>query len=1363
MTDLLPDLYDRERAWADPAKHGITPHAQWSGNGKNALWVCHATAGKRPANGHVMEVWKKRQGNGAAPVLLVVTHPAGAVLCGPSGDSPPVADVDTGVARRLATAVLDLPDRHAAARKVFANLDTDGEEAIGIVNRGLFATHHLRTGVPDRPDWDTARAAATVALDKVDRELVAALGWTIDPQGAHEVLRDPGDQNARAVAVFLAPGESPNVASAKRNNTSPVSWAMTHADRNNIPWIVTVQDRAIRLYSTATSGAAGQGSRETTYTELDLTLLPDELGGYLTLLFSADALAPGGTAEQIREASADYAAALAERLRERVYDKVVPALATAIAAKDPGPDGPDLDAAYRTALTVLFRLLFLGYAESKRLLPYKRNTDYTDASLAKQARRLADLHNEGADLGFDNPLTDEIEAATDTDQTDLWDTCARLFRVVDKGHTRYGVPVYNGGLFSDNAAVNPAGAAIAGLSLSNTEFGPPLMALLIDHTPDGGAGPIDFRSLSVREFGTIYEGLLESELATADQDLTLVKRSNDQVYEPAGPNDDVVIAEGEVYLHNASGARKASGSYFTKPFAVERLIGTALLPTLDEHLDRIADLLNDGHENDAAEQLFDFRVADISMGSGHFLTAAVDAIEARIAAWLADHPIVGVDIEIDTLRTAAKAALPEGQHDLVEDAALLRRLIARRCVYGVDLNPISVELARVSMWIHTFVPGLPLSFLDHNLAVGNSLTGVASLTEALDALSPRAEGAADGKTMLTASLGMDMLRNHLTAAEKPLSRLGRILDTTTSDIEESRLLAEEAAAAIAPLERLLDAVVAARLGETPMPNILVESDVLDAGSDEASAAADEVDALHFPIAFPEVFIRDRAGFDVLIGNPPWQEATIERHGYWALRFPGLRSLSASKMEAEIDALARSRPDLVAGYEQEVADMEAIRATLHAGPFPGMETGDPDLYKAFAWRFWHLLRLGGRTGVVLPRGAIAMLGSQRWRQELLDHGAFEQIVQLTNKGGWVFTGVHPQYGVSFNVLRRNPPGTVTDLRLYGPYDNRSDYDTGIAGPGAVVPTDELREWTQAASVPLMASERHAEVFRVLRRHRKIAGLPFIYINELHATNDKKHMILNAGATTGLWEVWQGASFDIWQPGTGEVYAHADPAYMTEVLEKKRARSRNMKAMPPSWRNDPATLPVRTHRIAFRDITNRTNNRTVIACLVPPEKPLVNTAPYLLRGDKATVQDEAYLLGVLCTRVFDWQARCTVESHVNKYVLDDFAVPWPTDPDHPGRRRVIEIATRLAAQTPDYTAWANALGHEPEPVSAADTTDLLVELDATVARLYGLTADDLTHIYATFHPTGGHQAFGQKVIAHFDTLDFGPAHTPDEVTA
>src|SRR5690606_10744306 len=133
----------------------------------------------------------------------------------------------------------------------------------------------------------------------------------------------------------------------------------------------------------------------------------------------------------------------------------------------------------------------------------------------------------------------------------------------------------------------------------------------------------------------------------------------DDVYLPAQPGDPVVVPAGAVYLHNKSGQRKATGSYFTKSFAVDHLLDHALDPTLDEHLERVAKLLARGDEAGAAEALFDFRVADISMGSGHFLTAVVDRIEARIGRFLAEHPIPQVTSELDTLRNQAMKALGE--------------------------------------------------------------------------------------------------------------------------------------------------------------------------------------------------------------------------------------------------------------------------------------------------------------------------------------------------------------------------------------------------------------------------------------------------------------------------------------------------------------------------------------------------------------------------------------------------------------------------------------------------------------------------------------------------------------------------------
>ena len=168
------------------------------------------------------------------------------------------------------------------------------------------------------------------------------------------------------------------------------------------------------------------------------------------------------------------------------------------------------------------------------------------------------------------------------------------------------------------------------------------------------------------------------------------------------------------------GARKETGSYFTKPFVVEHLLDKALTPALDAHIATLEKLRDTGDESALTKAFFDFRCADIAMGSGHFLVAAVDRIEARLSAWLSLNPVPRVNAELDRLRGIALSALGDLAHGVeIETSSILRRQVARHCIYGVDLNLIAVELARLSIWVHTFVPGLPLSFLDHNLLQGD--------------------------------------------------------------------------------------------------------------------------------------------------------------------------------------------------------------------------------------------------------------------------------------------------------------------------------------------------------------------------------------------------------------------------------------------------------------------------------------------------------------------------------------------------------------------------------------------------------------------------------------------------------------------
>ena len=237
------------------------------------------------------------------------------------------------------------------------------------------------------------------------------------------------------------------------------------------------------------------------------------------------------------------------------------------------------------------------------------------------------------------------------------------------------------------------------------------------------------------------------------------------------------------------------------------------------------------------------------------------------------------------------------------------------------------------------------------------------------------------------------------------------------------------------------------------------------------------------------------------------------------------------------------------------------------------------------------------------------------------------------------------------------------------------------------------------------------------------------------------------------MYSGKSFNLWQPDTGNYYDSADALSITEHLHQKRLNQRRVSSsafaeLPEDVLRDPGTLPCRRARIAFRDVTNPTNTRTIVAALIPPERVVVHKAPYLLRRAGA-VRDEAYVLGVLSSMPCDWQARRTVELVMSFEQIRLLAIPDPGE-GHPVRDRVAEIAGRLAAVDDRFADWAEVVG---VPVGSACEPgikrDLICELDACVALLYGLDEHDLAVLYATFDAKrpdryADHHA---GVIAHF----------------
>ena len=1361
----------------DDYPEGFIPLELYLGNGSPAFEVAILKAPKKPNKQQMRDTWKQRVGGRATAVLVIVLHDTEdnkAALCGGLANEPGILEfLNTDQAIRLATAALNMPDYLAAWRFLRNALQSIESKLPGIHNVGMLATHSLQHW-REQNEQEAEKTAATVKriINKKNKDLLQALGYSIERNdNLTSILqaKDGEEGEKVALAVLLNEDESIEQASQRFNSLSPITYAMTQAGKENLPFVLMVKDSSIRLYAVEQGRAVSRRGRTEAYIECQMPMLSERQLPFLWWIFSAEALASNGTLSKLFAESQRFASDLATRLRERIYNEVMPALTRGIveARALRNPSHEDLQHTYEMALVMLFRLLFVAYAEDRDLLPYTQNESYRRQSLTEKAKELLKQR-------LDVMRTGSLPAEDSGVGHDVWDYCASLFRVISEGNDRLGVPTYNGVLFSANPNISDTGAKLSKLTIDNRNFIRALEALLIAEQ-DLETGLVDFRSLSVREFGTIYEGLLESELALAETDMAIkVVKKKEEVYVPAKKGDDIVVRKGQIYLHDKSGVRKSTGSYYTKDFVVDYLLDKSLEPALKKHFERLNAISTDA---EVAEAFFDFRVADIAMGSGHFLVAAVDRIEIAMTDYLKKRmddrrPLTRVQKDLEDLRTAAQNALGPLKDTVdIEDSQLLRRQIARRCIYGVDLNPLAVQLATLSVWIHTFVPGLPLSLLEHNLVQGDALIGVCTIEE-IKARFEELEKQSSTETQPSIDVITGDVQGLLREAEKPLRRLATIKDSTPADIEEGRRAIAEAHRATRRVKDLCDIITAQPIAETddlrnyPFEQWLQDEQQLSLVSKVARDHLKNFETFHFPVQFPEVFISDRPGFDVILGNPPWDKVKVDSGSFWSRYEPGLKALKQREREAVIRRLKQSQPDLYKEFLKETAITKEKRKILVSPLYPGMGTGDPDLYKAFLWRFWHLTGdQEGCFGVVLPRSALNGKGSQNLRKKILQSSTEFHITTVRNKGGWLFDGIHQQYiiGLTSVIKGTDSPavylkGSYTDLETFNTSENlkTSSRSEEKMIHGSIDPT-EVMTWNATASIPVLPSPNSLPIFRQLRQSPWLlndedkSSWRCFPNRELDATNDKHRMDFSEDPPHGYWPVWKGKTFGIWSPDSGPYYGYADPKKMQSVLHRKRSRSSKFRAEPEfdkKYMKDRKNLACNHARIVFQDVTNSIDHRTLIACLAPPQCFLANKAPNLIwpRGDG---KDQAYLLGIMCSIPMDWYARRFVALNVNFFILEAFPVPRPPR-NHPLWQRMVKLAGRLACPDGRFASWAKDVGVECGSIAPKKKDQMIYEIDALAAHLYGLSLPQLQHIFETFREGWDYKPRLEAVTGYYNKI-------------
>ena len=1232
-----------------------------------------------------------RDGKRGAPVIIAAAQGGKAWLFGPNANAAPVGPLALDQAERLLQTALDEPSSVAARQRLaelyeaLADQRRAGDENVlpGVANSGLFATHELRQGTRARDDWAEACEAGRDLAAHRRQELLEALGFTPRRSGPHALVLVDG-ATSRAVAVLLDEDEHFDSRST-RFQVSPVAHALSVAQNYEVPWVVLLRGSQIRLYAAQANLGVGRKGLAETYLELDLALVTDETFGYLPLIFSAGALGPAGTVHELLAASSQYAVALGERLRDQVYEEIVPRLSVAVAnqLEELGHelDRDGLERAYQLTLRIFFRLLFQAYAEDRQLLPYRENERYDRNALNTYAQ----------------DFVEEPDQVFDPNSSSIWDDLKQVWHVIDKGDAAWSVPAYNGGLFGGDPDRHPDGALIEAMVIANDVMGPVLQALLIDRAEEI-VGPIDFRSLGVREFGTIYEGLLESSLGIAETDLVLdesdmwVQAAEDSP--PSSP--DRSAPAGTIYFHNTSGQRKGTGSYFTPLFVVEHLVESALVPALDEHLARVKSLLDDGDQAGAADAFFDFRVADIAMGSGHFLTTAIDYLEAGMAAFLESNPIPGVRNELNRLADAARAASGPDAPD-PEPSSLLRRQVARRCVYGLDINPIAVELARVSIWIHTFVRGLPMSSLDHNLVCADSLTGIATVPEALDALVPGRRGAP--------TLFDQPIEDALHDARRLLVDAARLAEVDRAETQASSRAATAARDAAEQASLLFDAATLLRLGHDEFAAVGDVGALMEAAAGPAARREIEpLRAAYFPAFFPEVMLREQGGFDVLLGNPPWDELHVNADKFWVRYFPGHMSRSGADKERLRAEYAAARPDLAAELQDERDAADHQRAAIRAW------TSSSDLYQAFLWRYLELASANGHIGVVMPRGATigAALGS--WRSAALAAGTFAEVLHCINKSGWIFPDVHQQTQIVLLTMAMSLGADPIETR--GIATSRESFHAVASGPSLAIERAVLDRISPQRAIPAVPGGVLADSFLKMREAPSL------------------------GELTGHLAVQIG--FD----GAARVVRAATPASVDADGAAPVVQGRHVRLWevpePTEWIFPPGPVGLGGGPgIVFRKLARPDDSRTFI-CSPSAASTFVKETAYWVRADTGDPDYTCFLLGVLSSRVFDWYVRRLVDRHILPSLASTFPVPL----FDAGRDLHHEIVARTRALLPNGVPGLGLTG------TSVGNADVIAQVDGLVAHAFSLPREALRSIYEHFHPTFSWEAPLDHALEAFD---------------
>lgn len=999
------------------------------------------------------------------------------------------------------------------------------------------------------------------------------------------------------------------------------------------------------------------------------------------------------------------------------------------------------DAYFQQLLRLIYRLIFVFSVEERGLL--HPNDDSKDTQAARRA------YAEGYAVARLRDLCLKRRARNRFD--DHWQALRIVFKGLNEGEPRLALPAL-GGLFATSQC-----PALDASSLDNAH----LLAAMQNlrwASHKGILAPVDYRNMGPEELGSVYESLLE---LVPEIDLPVRK------FGFFG-----LTSEGST----AGNARKLSGSYYTPDSLVQELIKSALDPVIEQ---RIA-----AQPENPVRALLSIRVIDPACGSGHFLLAAARRLAEKLAQ----------------LRAA------DGEQTEHDFRHALREVI-NHCIFGVDRNPMAIELARTALWLEGFEEGKPLGFLDHHLQVGDALLGLTDLKVLelgipKDAFKPLS---GDDKDVCK------QLAKTNTAALKDLGKklearsIGQLSidDSGNNGLYELQAIealpensAREIAAKEAAYHAFLEQAKNSRLAyaadmllgafllpktkdsEINIPTsatlyLTLLGDALPMAQQSAltaaRAACTEAHVLHWPLAFPQVFAS--GGFDCVLGNPPWERIKLQEEEFFATRH---RDVAEAKNKAERSQriqwlsegmLAKqlfpqhdhrsheceAEQRLFAEFISTRRIAEAASAFAHVkgedgGRYPLTGVGDVNTYALFAETFSQITHIQGHAGFIVPSGIGTDDSTKHFFQYLIKEKRLVSFFGFDNAKR-IFPAVHPDTPFALVTY-----GTTSSNAEFAHYLLSVEHLNDPRRRFTLTP-DEFRLINpNTLTCPVFRSERDAELTKKLYRASPVLidecqpnGNSWgIRIRQglFHLTNDiKSGIVIDANSnmiSKSLIPIIEGKSIHQWDhrwttymaDGNSRDVTEAEktnPAYTvalrywvsdTEVEERLTKRDRDGNVI---WRWE------RDWLMGWRDITNATNERTVIASVVP-RVGIAYTMRVIVSLNQIPARI-ASLLSNLNSLVCDFAARQALGgTHLSDYIVKQFPILPPDRYTETDLAFIVPRALELTYTVHDLKPWAEDLDYHGEPFvfNSQRRATLRAELDAYYAKLYGLTRDELRYI-------------------------------------